>query len=216
MKPTELNAEPVAELVRTMRYLDAAGLNTGSAGNASCRAGPENYWITPTGVLPGALTIESCVAMSLRNPEPEPTSRPSSEWRMHQGIYRARPEIRAIVHTHSSYATALACTGKSLPAFHYMVAIAGGDSIPCAPYATFGTQELSDHAVSALNGRRACLLANHGALALGATPTAAVRLAIEVEELAKQYCIAKQQGDPVILDEQQMREVLKKFETYGQ
>ncbi len=216
MESIHISTAPLAELVRTMQYLDHSGLTTGSAGNASCRADPGGFWITPSAVPPGALTTASIVAMPLGSPAPVSTPRPSSEWRMHHDIYRERPKIGAIVHTHSTYATALACRRKSIPAFHYMVAVAGGNSIRCAAYATFGTQELSDYAMSALSGREACLLANHGVLALGITPMGAAKLALEVEELAKQYCIALQQGDPAILDEEQMRDVLKKFESYGQ
>ncbi len=190
-------------------------MNTGSAGNASCRSGAGRYWITPSAIAPASLTADSIVAMPIGGEAKVTTPDPSSEWRMHHDIYVARPNIGAIVHTHSCYATALACIQKPIPAFHYMVAVAGGDSIRCAPYATFGTQELSDHAVAALRGRKACLLANHGVLALGANPMGAAKLALEVEQLAKQYCIAVQSGDPVILGAEQMRDVLESFETYG-
>ncbi len=205
-----------AALAPTMRYLESVALNSGSAGNASCRTGAQTYSITPSGVVPGALTTPSMVAMSLSDATASATLKPSSEWRMHHDIYLARTDVCAIVHTHSCYATALACSRKSIPAFHYMVAIVGGDSIRCAPYATFGTQELSDYAVSALCDRKACLLANHGVLALGETPMRAATMALEVERLAKQYCIAIQNGELAILDDTQMREVLEKFKSYGQ
>lgn len=219
MESTSASTPPssdAAELVEVMRYLESVGLNCGRAGNASRRAGAGNYWITPSGVAPAALTTGSVVAMSFGDGAPAVTPAPSSEWRMHHDVYMARSDIHAIVHTHSSYATALACSRRSIPAFHYMVAIAGGDSIRCAPYATFGSQELSDYAVSALAGRKACLLANHGVLALGASPMGAAQLALEVEQLAKQYCIATRNGDPVILGDEEMRDVLEKFESYGQ
>jgi len=199
-----------------MRALGDAGLNTGSAGNASCRGAAGHFWITPSGVPVDALSAESIVEMSLEGRPVNAACTPSSEWRMHRDIYRERPEITAIVHTHSCYATALACLGREIPAFHYMVAVAGGASIRCAPYATFGTQALSDAAVDALRDRSACLLANHGVLALGSSPARAAALALEVEQLAKQYCIALQSGVPVLLNEEQMHEVLEKFRTYGQ
>jgi L-fuculose-phosphate aldolase len=219
MEPHDLSVEPsagAAELVEVMQYLERVGLNTGSAGNASCRGVAQQYWITPSGVVPTTLTSASIVAMPLGGAVASTTRSPSSEWRMHHDIYMARPDIGAIVHTHSCYATALACIRKPIPAFHYMVAIAGGDSIRCAPYATFGTQQLSDYAVSALSGRTACLLANHGVLALGPSPLDAAKLALEVEQLAKQYCIAIRSGDPVTLGDDQMRDVLGKFASYGQ
>ena len=141
--------------------------------------------------------------------------RPSSEWRFHRDIFESRHEVGAIVHTHSRNATALACTGRGIPAFHYMVALAGGADIRCAPYRTFGTQELSDAALGALNGRKACLLANHGVIAVGADLSAALALAGEVENLAAQYCAALGAGDVRVLDESEMRRVVEKFRTYG-
>jgi L-fuculose-phosphate aldolase len=141
---------------------------------------------------------------------------PSSEWRFHRDIYAARAEVGAIVHVHSPFATTLACLGRDIPAFHYMIAVAGGKDIRCAPYATFGTQTLSDHALRALVGRKACLLANHGMIAIGATPTDALALAVEVEALAEQYWRALQIGEPNILSDAEMIVVLDKFRSYGQ
>jgi L-fuculose-phosphate aldolase len=142
--------------------------------------------------------------------------RPSSEWRFHRDILAARAEIGAVVHTHSPHATALASTGRSIPAFHYMVAVAGGIDIRCAPYRTFGSQELSDAALEALAGRRACLLANHGVIALGMNLESALLLAGEVEDLAHKYCAALAVGDVRVLDAEQMRCVIEKFRSYGQ
>ena len=142
-------------------------------------------------------------------------SRPSSEWRFHRDIFKARADVGAIVHTHSRSATALACTGRAIPAFHYMVAVAGGTDIRCAPYHTFGTQELSDAALAALEGRTACLLANHGVIAVGANLAAALRLAGEVENLAAQYSAALALGQVRILDDLEMQRVIEKFRTYG-
>jgi len=141
--------------------------------------------------------------------------RPSSEWRFHRDLLRARPDVGSIVHTHSCYATALACTGRGIPAFHYMVAVSGDIEIRCATYHTFGSQELSDAALHAIGRGNACLLANHGVIALGADLTAALSLAGEVENLAAQYCAALALGDVRVLDEAEMRRVVEKFRTYG-
>ena len=161
---------------------------------------------------------EDIVAMPIAG-EAEPargTRVPSSEWRIHRDIYRARPDTAAIVHTHAPFATSLACLNRGIPAFHYMVAVAGGKDIRCAPYATFGTQALSDHAVAALDGRKACLLANHGMIAIGAALPAALALAVEVETLAEMYWRALQLGEPVVLSDAEMDLVIAKFRTYGQ
>src|SRR6202011_2361320 len=141
--------------------------------------------------------------------------RPTSEWRFHRDIFRSRKDVAAIVHTHSPKATSLACTGRGIPSFHYMVAVAGGSDIRCAPYYTFGSQALSDAAVAALEGRKACLLANHGVIAVGSDLPAALALAGEVENLAAQYCAALALGEVRILDEIEMRGVIEKFRTYG-
>lgn len=204
------------DLVHVMQRLHTLGLNTGSAGNASCRLSAKKYLITPSGIDPSALTPDSIVRMPASGAGIVGGLKPSSEASMHGAIYAARSDVGAIVHTHSPYATALACIRQSVPAFHYMVAVAGGDSIRCAPYATFGSKELSENAIVALRERKACLLANHGVLALGADPLAAAMLALEVEQLSRQYCIALQSGEPVLLDKTQMKEVLEKFKTYGQ
>jgi L-fuculose-phosphate aldolase len=144
------------------------------------------------------------------------TRLPSSEWRFHRDIYCARPEIGAIVHTHAPFATTLACLDRGIPPFHYMIAVAGGRDIRCAPYATFGTQALSDHAVAALDGRRACLLAHHGMIAAGDSLAQALALAVEVETLAEMYWRALQIGEPRLLPDDEMRVVLEKFRSYGQ
>jgi len=146
---------------------------------------------------------------------PKGQREPSTEWRFHRDIFKTRPEVGAVVHTHAMFATTLACLGKDIPAFHYMVAMAGGDSIRCAPYATFGTQELSDHALKALEGRKACLLANHGMIVVGETLKGALALAVEVETLAAQYWRALQIGKPKLLPKAEMRRVVQKFATYG-
>jgi L-fuculose-phosphate aldolase len=204
-----------AALTRVMHALEAHGFNRGAAGNASVRT-TDGLLITPTGVRPRDLVPHKLVGLALSGAPLEQGLKPSSEWRMHRDVYVARPEIGAIVHVHSPFATALACARRAIPAFHYMIAQVGGDSIRCADYATFGTQALSDVAVAALAGRRACLLANHGMLALGATLQAAYDLTVAVEDLAHQYCLALQCGPPVLLTGDQMREVQERFGTYGQ
>src|SRR5690606_20552827 len=142
---------------------------------------------------------------------------PSSEWRFHCDILNAFPEMNAVVHVHSTHATALACVGEEIPAFHYMVAVAGGDRIPCAPYATFGTPELSQSIMQALHGNlRACLMANHGQVATGKSLSEAYALAEEVENLARQYLLARMLGHTRDLPPDEMARVLEKFSTYGQ
>ena len=200
-------------LIATGIQLNATGLNRGTSGNLSARCG-EGFLVTPSGLTCEEMTPADIVLMSFDGSSSGPRS-PSSEWRFHRDILASRPEIGAVVHTHSMFATTLACLGLSIPAFHYMVALAGGKDIRCAPYATFGSQELSEHALLALQGRRACLLANHGMIALGTTPADAAALALEVETLCEQYASALQIGTPVILSDAEMDVVLEKFSGYG-
>ena len=201
-------------LIAAARSLQKYQLGTGTAGNLSARVG-QGYLITPTGVDYELLTPAHIVSMDLRGNRAAGDLKPSSEWRFHQDIYTERTDIDAIVHTHSPCATALACTRQDLPAFHYMVAGAGGSSIRCAGYATYGTQELSDHALAALAGRQACLLANHGVIALGKNVDSALKMAQLVEELARQYLFSRMFGSPVLLDEAEMKINLEKFKDYG-
>jgi len=202
------------DLLAACRAMDAVRLSPGTSGNLSVRDG-EGYWITPSGVPYDRLEADMMVFMDMKGGW-KGDLKPSSEWRFHLDIYRERADANGICHTHSTHATALACLREGIPAFHYMVAAAGGPDIRCAPYMTFGTQELSDAALAALTDRRACLLANHGVIALGATVEKALKLAQEVESLAQQYLLSRQNGDPVILDEAEMKVVLEKFGTYGQ
>lgn len=204
-----------AALVAAMQRLEREGLNRGAAGNASVRYG-DGLLITPTGVLPGDLDARMIVALDVDGTPREHDYLPSSEWRFHVAIYAARPEAGAVVHVHSPYATALACARREIPPFHYMVAVAGGATIRCAPYATFGTAALSDAVLAGLAGRRACLLANHGLVAMGADLPRALKLAVEVEELAKQYLLALDAGGPVLLTDDEIAEALSQFGTYGQ
>jgi L-fuculose-phosphate aldolase len=198
--------------------MNAAGINRGKSGNVSVRwrvDDSDGFLITPTGVPYASTSPEQIVAMTLAG-ETRGSLLPSSEWRFHRDIYSARADAQAIVHTHSPFATTLACLHQGIPSFHYMVAVAGGNDIRCAPYATFGTQELSDLTVAALAGRRACLLANHGMVAVGASLEGALALAVEVETLAEMYGRALQIGEPVLLPDAEMARVLEKFATYGQ
>jgi L-fuculose-phosphate aldolase len=200
-------------VVETARRMAAAGLVTGTAGNVSVRAG-EGFLVTPSGAPYDALTPASIVATDLSGGY-EGDLKPSTEWRLHADLYRTRPEAQAVVHTHSTCATALSTLRRSIPAFHYMIAAAGGNSIECADYATFGTEALSRAMLAALGPRRACLLANHGVVAYGASLAAALALAVVVEELARQYGLALQAGAPVILDDAEMARVHEKFRSYG-
>jgi L-fuculose-phosphate aldolase len=202
------------QMVACGQRLLSRGLCVGSAGNISARCG-EALLITPSGADYDALTVGDMVKLSLSGDLLAGQWRPSSEWPMHCAIMAARADAAAIVHTHSPHATALACCGREIPAFHYMVAVAGGDTIRCAPYATFGSPELARHALKALAQRRACLLANHGVIALGASLSKAFALAEEVENLAAQYALVLQLGGGNILDEQAMAEVLAAFADYG-
>ena len=205
------------QIVDTAREMERLGINQGTSGNVSARW-HDGLLITPSGVPCAALTRERVVWMPLDVREDDPlfeTQRPSSEWRFHRDILRARPDVHAVVHTHSNAATALAIHGRDIPAHHYMVAAAGGRSIRCAPYATFGSQALSDHALEALHERLACLLAHHGVIALAHDLARALWLANEVEVLAKQYLLPCQLGAPPLLTDAQMDEVIEKFKGYG-
>jgi len=206
------------DVIATALAMNAANINRGKSGNVSARwrdGGFDGFLVTPSGLRYDETTREDIVAVALDGTA-HGKRVPSSEWRFHRDIYRSRDDAQAIVHTHSPFATSLACLRRGIPAFHYMVAVAGGSDIRCAGYATFGTQELSDAALDALDGRRACLLANHGMIATGRSLAAALALAIEVETLAEMYWRALQVGEPVILDDAEMRTVLAKFATYGQ
>ena len=196
------------------RSLNKHQPGTGTAGNVSARV-EQGYLVTPTGMDYEVMAPADIVGMDLHGNRVEGDLKPSSEWRFHQDIYVARADVNAIVHTHSPCATALSCTRQDLPAFHYMVAGAGGASIRCAEYATFGSQALSDHALAALDERRACLLANHGVIALGKDLESAFRTAQLVEELARQYLFSRMAGTPVLLDEAEMNVNLEKFRDYG-
>jgi len=200
-------------LIATAIELNVSGINQGTSGNLSVRAGG-GFLITPSGMQYAALAPEDIVFMTVSG-DYNAARQPSSEWRFHRDIYTARTDAAAIVHTHSVHATALACLDRGIPAFHYMVAAAGGHDIRCAPYATYGTQALSDFAVAALADRQACLLAHHGAIALGNSLSSALALAGEVETLAHQYLAALAVSEPMLLSTAEMDIVIEKFKTYG-
>ncbi len=219
MKTGALNERALrAAIIATAVGMNAQGINRGKSGNVSARFaadGFDGFLITPTGLPYADTTPDDIVAMT-RDGDARGARLPSSEWRFHRDIYRTRDDVHAIVHTHAPFATTLACLQRGIPAFHYMVAVAGGKDIRCAPYATFGTQALSDHAIAALDGRRACLLANHGMIAVGDSLAAALALAVEVETLAEMYWRALQIGEPHLLPDAEMKVVLHKFSHYGQ
>ena len=202
-------------MIAVVRTFNATGLSVGTSGNASVRVG-QNVLITPSAVPYEDLSPADLVELDMHGNVVSGNLAPSTEWHFHAAIYRARTDINAIVHVHSPYATALACTRKGIPAFHYMVAKAGGSCIECARYATFGTPELAENAVTALGDRKACLLANHGMLAVGTDPATALAMARDVEELARQYSYCLQAGDPVLLDEAEMQTNVEKFRHYSQ
>jgi len=204
------------EIIDTCLAMNALGINQGTSGNVSARRG-ERLLITPSGVPYEELKPADIVAMPLGGDygSYEGNLAPSSEWRFHLDIMRARPEVGAIVHTHSTYATALAICGREIPAVHYMIAAAGGPSIRVAPYATYGSEALSKHALKALEGRSACLLANHGVIATGRSLKRALWLAGEVETLAEQYTLALSLGRPKVLSDAEIAKVVEKFKSYG-
>jgi L-fuculose-phosphate aldolase len=202
-------------VIETAVEMNRCGLNRGTSGNLSVRLGA-GMLITPSGIPYDRLTAGDLAHVDLVSGGSDGLQRPSSEWRIHRDVYLGRDDAEAILHAHPMHSTALACLGRDLPAFHYMVAAAGGNTIRCAPYATFGTQALSDHVTDALADRKACLMANHGLLCLAGDIEKALALAVEVEALAETYLQCLAVGDPVILGEDEMERVIEKFRDYGQ
>ncbi|MCB2102409.1 MAG: class II aldolase/adducin family protein [Rhodobacterales bacterium] len=200
------------EVLATALKMNAVGINKGTSGNVSRRI-DGGFLITPSG-----RRYEDCDALDVVEVALDGTPRgvrpPSSEWRFHRDIYAARPDAKAVVHTHSTYATTLACLRRAVPPFHYMVAVAGGNDIRLAPYATFGTQDLSDNALAALKDRKACLLANHGMIVLGKDLTDALARAVEVEGLCEVYWRTLVAGGPTLLTGDEMGEVWERFHRY--
>jgi L-fuculose-phosphate aldolase len=200
-----------------MRRLDGLGLNRGSTGNASHRwalGGRPGMLITPTGADAALLQADELSWVADDGAVVGPWQ-PSSEWLFHQAVYRARPDVGAVLHTHAEHATALGCLGRPLPAFHYMVAVAGGHDVPLVPYHGFGTTELAAAVGVAMAGREACLLAQHGLVSAGATMTQALKVMVEVESLCRTYLLALAVGEPAILDDAEMARVIDRFRHYG-
>lgn len=206
------------QLLAISQQLCDLGLNRGTSGNASVRlsneAGQTGFLITPSGIAVDKMCPDDMVWMDFAG-NAAGCHQPSSEWRFHSDILQHKPEANVVIHTHSMFATTLSTFRRDIPAFHYMIALAGGDTIRCAPYALFGSQQLSDNAVLALQDRKACLLANHGMIAIGETLDQALNITQEVETLCEQYLRALQVGEPYILSQQEMLEVLTKFKRYG-
>ena len=211
--PTTKDREKRQSIIDACLRMNVLGINQGTSGNISLRHG-DGMLITPTSTPYEAMKPEQIVYMHLDGNH-DPAQRPSSEWRFHRDILKARPEVQAIVHAHPPYSTMLAIMGMEIPPVHYMVAVAGGDTIRCAPYATFGTQELSEHAVRALEGRLACLLAHHGMIAVGPSLPKAMWLAVEVETLARQYHGCLQIGTPPLLPKEEIEKVRVRMAGYG-
>lgn len=213
-----MNAQPVeTELRETLldvvRKLEGKGFNHGSTGNVCCRVG-DDFLITPTGANSLSLTARNIVRLKADG-SPLGEGIPSSEWHMHLAIMREYPQVNAVVHTHADCCVALSCLRKPIPSFHYMVAGFGGTDIPCADYATFGTPELADSVVAALAGRKACLLASHGMVAIGNSLQAAFDLTVKLETLARQYILACQAGTPVLISDSEMGRVRRQYLSYG-
>ncbi|OIR12397.1 L-fuculose phosphate aldolase [mine drainage metagenome] len=206
------------QLLEVSQQLVNLGLNRGTAGNASVRVDSEDgragFLITPSGLAVSKMTPADMVWMDFSG-DAIGALQPSSEWRFHLDILKNKPEMNAVIHTHSMFASTLSTFRCDIPAFHYMIALAGGDSIRCAPYALFGSQQLSDGAVLALQNRKACLLGNHGMIAVGEYLEKALRVTQEVETLCEQYLRALQVGQPYILTAQEMLEVQERFKSYG-
>jgi len=200
-------------IVDACRDMNRLGINQGTSGNISLRH-DDGMLITPTSVPYDAMEADQIVFMKLDS-APAAGQRPSSEWRFHRDILKARPDVNAVVHAHPPFATVLAIMGLEIPPVHYMIACAGGDTIRCAPYATFGTEELSRHAVAALADRSACLLAHHGMIVVGASLAKAMWLAVEVETLARQYHGCLQIGTPPLLSKAEIENVRTRMAGYG-
>jgi L-fuculose-phosphate aldolase len=201
------------QLIETALAMNASGLNQGTSGNLSVRY-KEGFLITPSGMDYAGLSADDIVWMDFDGTSQGPR-KPSSEWRFHAAIYQHRSEASAVLHAHPVNCAALACLGKDIPAFHYMVAVAGGNDIRCADYATFGSRELSEHVLKALEDRKACLMAHHGLTCFEKDLPRALSLAIEVEHLAAVYCRILAMGEGDILSDGEMATVLEKFSSYG-
>lgn len=201
------------QLIETALEMSSNGLVKGATGNLSVRLG-QGMLITPTGIDYSVMLPGDIVQMDFDGTI-EGKRKPSSEWRFHAAIYQARPEADAILHAHPANCAALACLNLGIPAFHYMVAVAGGKDLRCAEYATFGSQQLSENMIEALEGRKACLMAHHGLTCFETDLVRALSLAVEIEHLAGVYCRILSMGEPELLGDEEMDRVLEKFKTYG-
>jgi len=203
-------------VVEAARSMSGLGINQGTSGNISVRCGPLML-ITPSATPYEQMRPEDLASMALEGERGAWTGplKPSTEWRFHLDILAGRPDAGAVVHTHATYCTVLAILRRPIPAVHYMIAAFGGIDVRCAPYATFGTAELAAHTLAALEGRNACLLANHGMVVAGPTLAKAMWLAVELETLAKQYCLSLQLGVPHALSDAEIAEAAQSFASYG-
>lgn len=202
------------DLIETCRKMNTVGLNQGTSGNASIRVNG-GLLITPSGLDYDKVSASDMVKIDYEGKVLRGGKAPSSEWHFHCRVMAAKPRAGALLHTHSINATTLACLGRDIPPFHYMIAVAGGRDIKCAPYATFGTEKLADAVLDALDGRLACLMANHGMIVLGRDLEDAFKRAVEIETLAAQYLKALAIGKPNLLTIGEMEVVLEKFKTYS-
>jgi L-fuculose-phosphate aldolase len=200
-------------IIEACRRMNALGVNQGTSGNISVRH-EQGMLVTPTSMSYDAMSPDDIVYMSMDG-APVGKRQPSSEWRFHLDILRARADVNAVVHTHPPYCTSLSILERPIPPIHYMVAVAGGSDIRCAPYATFGTEALSANALVALEGRKACLLAHHGMIATGATLDKAMWLTVEVETLARQYLTCLQVQEPPLLPVEEIDIVIARMSNYG-
>ncbi len=204
------------EIVASARAMNAMGLNQGTSGNISVRMG-DTMLITPSATPYDSMRPDQVAAMPINDQRGAWAGplKPSTEWRFHLDILRGRPDAGAVVHSHATFCTTLAIARREIPACHYMIAAFGGANVRCAPYATFGTQELARHTLTALEDRSACLLANHGMVVVGATLAKAMWLAVELETIAKQYCYSLMLGGPHILSDAEIADTARSFGSYG-
>lgn len=205
--------DPRQSLIDASLDAETQRINTGTTGNMSIRI-DGGMLITPTGIPPKKLTPEAIVPMDFDG-NWSGDIKPSSEWALHAAIYKARPEVQAVVHAHPDHCVALSCARLGLPAFHYMIAGFGGDDVRCSRYATFGSPELAEFTVEAMDNRTACLLANHGMVAVGATLSEAYGRTLKLETLARQYMLCRSFAEPVLLSENDLVDVKQRYKTYG-
>ncbi|HKK15723.1 MAG TPA: class II aldolase/adducin family protein [Gammaproteobacteria bacterium] len=202
------------DIIRIARQFNSTGLSFGRSGNISART-RQGFLITPSAVDYETLNANDLSELDHDGEVIAGDQIPSSEWQLHQAIFRQRGDVQAIVHVHSPWATGIACTRKAIPAFHYMITALGSDSIPCAEYATFGSKTLAENVLKALGSNMACLMSNHGQICVGPDLDSTFHYAGEVENLAKQYCISRMAGGPVLLDAEEMQVNIEKFKSYG-